>query len=113
MTTIDSLEKKRTTYKPFVPTDDSHHQAFAKAAIDLVIDEFISDLKQLKEEQKGILTYEQWLERGRQIWYKEWWRDKWKEGQKEVEIKKCKFCWSKMIQEWKCLWTGEWFGCWD
>jgi hypothetical protein len=51
MNEIQKLISKRTTYKPFEPTDDSQHQAFAKATVDLVIDEFIDDLKQLKENQ--------------------------------------------------------------
>ena len=50
----------------------------------------IKDLKQLKEMLPSGLTYEQGLERGRQIWHKEWRRDGRKSKVKEDVVERMK-----------------------
>jgi len=37
-----------------------------------------------EQQSENILTYEQWIERGRQIGYKEWWRDRSKQQSEDI-----------------------------
>lgn len=70
----------------------------------------IQDLEQLKV----WLTYEQGIERGRQLGYKEWWRDAKKEVKKDINYVRTE--WLPPIDIWtitttpcpKC-WYKEWF----
>jgi len=97
MTTKD-LIAKRTTHKPFEVNDDSQHQKFAKAAIDLVIQEFLDDLQSiaLKPSGKVEQPVEQvapsdWIEKARQQFmieeYYEWDEQlRWKMSDETVEL---------------------------
>ena len=84
------IEKAYKAYKKNIPNYINPIDSFKKAIEDnlpqSISREAVSKRETTEQQSENILTYEQWIERGRQIWYKEWRRDRGKDTTEEREI---------------------------